>query len=356
MLLIPTLLCACNRHQQSGSSTIPLVHKIIADASSEGHALVSGYKPEKNGGIYIVGSQDRAQAIRDELLECDKFDNVDAHRTSDGLMDFSGETICTVFDLLNTPYKKFIDEGREIDLREMTVKDVLATMDTVCYIGSYDRTGMGNKPKSKIVVLASPYLTEFGHYDVDTLFNALGCTLPVVSPLKVMINEVFDGRSKDAMVGVIAPKESISEGGYTEFVQEKAQELALTGSECVVFPSDSSQASALLGFLDKYIAAGYTKQLNAIIIDDLDVDADMMRSEFAIMQAGVNGSVETYGNLLAEDFKILDFKTSVSTECFRILRTSNQFTHNISKPAAIDFQTITPDSTNIALTKFNIAQ
>jgi len=353
LLLSAAVLCSCAGKQQTGKTSIPFVREVISNTSSVEHRKVADYTPAKSGAIYIIGSEDYVSALRQELLECDRFDNVDASSKPDGLKDFSGETIGSVFDLLYTPYSQYSSDSQ---VREICIKDILSTMDTVCYVGAFDKTGVGTKPCAKLAVLASPYFSEYGHFDADTLFSALNCSMPVISPLNVMIDEALENTGKDAMIGVIAPSESIPIAGYTALVQEKAKDLGLESAECVVFPSDSSETNPLVSFLDKYIAAGYTHQLEAIIIDDLDIDASAFNDELEVMLSGVNAETGAYSNLLAKGFKILDIRSAVSTKCFRTLREMNLFTHNISKAKAADYQTLLNDENSVVLTQYSPVQ
>lgn len=346
------LLSACGGKARLGKPTIPYVRTLIKDASLPQHKLVSGYVPDRDGALYLLGSAGRCNPLRDKFLESDIYDNVDGSLKSDGLADFAGETICAVSDFANAPYRRFVEEGREEALREITVRGVLATMDTLCYVGEYDRSGMGRKPRAKVVVLASPYASEYGLYDVDSLFSALGCRLPVVSPLRVMLDRVFAGRNTDAMVGVISPKGDLASGSYTAFVQEISGRKGLHGSECVVFQSDTSKADPLIAFLDNYMAAGYTRPLDALLIDDYSLDAEAIALSFKMLTDPLGGQSLGYGNIFADDFRLLDARRAVVEECYRLLRGHNLFTHKIAQPKSLDFITSKSDSLDFIISQY----
>ncbi|MBQ1619234.1 MAG: hypothetical protein II095_06875 [Bacteroidales bacterium] len=346
------LLTACSGKVQIGKPTIPYVREIISDHSLPQHALASGYKPQGDAAIYLVGPSEQCIPLLKAFMQSDIYDNVDGRSSNDGLADFAGETICTVSDIANSPYAKFLAEGREDALREVTVRNVLATMDTLCRIGEHDQTGMGRKPASKVVVLPSPYASEFGLYDVDTLFNALGCGLHVVSPLRVMMDRVFSGRKGDAMVGVISTRDNVASGGYSSFVQEVSARHSLTGSDCVVFPSDTSGADPLVSFLNSYMAAGYTRPLDALLVDDYDIDPDAVAVSLSLLTDPSGDLSLTYGNLLARDFMLLDARRAAVEECYRILRSNNLFTHNIAQPKSLEFSTMAIDSVDFTISRY----
>jgi len=227
-------------------------------------------------------------------------------------------------------------------------------MDTVCHIGSFDVTGMGTKPQAKIAVMASSYVPNYGAYDADSLFSALNCSVPVIYPLYSMIDEALSGKGDGAVIGIISTEEKLSDVGYSAVVQERARLLGKKGVECVAFPSDTTLNDALIAFLDNYISAGYTFKLDALLIDDLALDASAMRDRLSFMRADLTGDNETYGNMLSKNFEIVDLRQTVASEIYRLMRERNLFTHQISRPEFSDFQAIESDSTTVTLSKYKL--
>ncbi len=354
-LLLPLIfLASCGRVQQAPAPPVRLVSDIISDSRLPEHGLVSGFNADDaEKSIYVVGAPDRCEYLRRELVSCDYFDNVDGRMVSDGLPDFAGEVVCTVLDYANAPYQQFLDGDREDRLREVAVRSVIAAMDTVCFISEYDQNGVASKPLPKLLVLESPFASGFGMYDVDSLFSALRCNLPVINPLRAMMDKVFDGRKSNAMVGVITGREYLSTGGYTSYLQEKARSRGLLSSDCVVLPASPDAGDPLIAFLEGYLAAGYSRPLDAILVDDFTVDVQKMRDALVRITDINNGESLSYGKLIAPGCVILDAALTVSSECYRYLRKRNLFTHDIAYPRSLAFRTVAMTDSTFVLTQYS---
>ena len=178
---------------------VQYVSEIISDSYSAEHKLVSEYNPQDaSKAIFVFGSRSRTQAVASVLMECDAYDNVDGSSNPDGLKDFAGETVCTVANFSN--FGEMVNDGRQEDLRELTTRNVLAAMDTLCFVSPYDRSGMGKKPLAKLIILGSACMTQYGQYDIDSLFNALNCHLPVITPMQLIVDEVVEtNKGKDIL-------------------------------------------------------------------------------------------------------------------------------------------------------------
>lgn len=347
-LLALALAVSCGRNKPEGRPVIALVREIITDTKMPEHGLVAGYDAmDSHKSIYVVGSPERCAPVLRSLLTCDDFDNADGRSVPDGLPDFAGEVVCTILDFANTPYGAFLDEGREEALKEITVRTVLAAMDTLCYINEYDKSGVATKPQAKVVVLASPYASAYGRFDVDSLFTALDCTLPVVCPLRVMLDDVLARSSSGAVVGVVTGKDALA--GYSSYMDEKGPE----GSDCVVLSADPSAADPLLAFLDSCLVAGKTRPFDAILVDDSTVDADAMRTTLRRITMETNEESLSYGKLIAPGCRILDVLSTVDSECNRLLRRGNIFKHDIAYPRSIEFKTVALSDGSFVLTQYD---
>lgn len=338
---------SCKKKAETGEPPIALVSYILDNSSLPSHRLVAGYAAQDpSKSIFLAGGPVLCEALRSRLLSADDYDNIDGRRSPDGLPDFAGETICTMIDFANVPYSSFVDSGRENALREITVRNVLTAMDTLCFINEYDRSGVASKPLPKVLVMASPYSAEYGRYDVDTLFRSLGCRLPVIYPFGTMLDKVFDSRQGSVMVGVLSGEESLSPEGYASLVASKASAAGRSDCSCIVFRSDASSQDPLLSFLDSCLVAGMVRPLDAIIVDDPSADHDAMRLTLGRITNRDNQESLSYGNLIAPGCMLQDITTAVSDECYRMLRKGNLFTHNIAFPRSLEFRTVTlPDST-----------
>ena len=339
------LAVSCKKKAETGEPPIVLVSAIIENTSMPAHKLVADYNPaDPSKSIFLVGSPELCESLRLRLMEVDDFDNIDGRRSSDGLPDFAGEVVCTIVDFANTPYSAF--DGREDALREISVRNLLAAMDTLCFINEYDKTGMASKPLPKAVVMTSPYATAWGKYDIDTLMTALGCRLPVVFPVESMLDKVFAAKKGSLAVGFITGEESLSPEGYATLLASKAAKEGREGCESIVFPSEIMAVDPLLAFLDSCLVTEKVRPLDAIIVDDPNADADALRMTLSRITNPDNSESLSYGKLIAPGCVLQEITEAVSDECYAILRKGNLFTHNIAFPRSLEFQTVAaPDST-----------
>ena len=222
---------------------VPYVSSIINDTSSAEHRLITGYDAkDRANAIFVFGSRSRTQAVAQVLTECDAYDNVDGSSNPDGLKDFAGETICTVANFSN--FGEMVNDGRFQDLRELTARNVLAAMDTLCYVSPYDRSGMGKKPLAKLIILGSACMTQYGQYDVDSLFNALNCHLPVITPMQLIADEAVEiNKGKKILsVGVLAGNAPVDL--YGPYIRSKAIREGIDSVLCVGFKVPEGEKAA----------------------------------------------------------------------------------------------------------------
>ena len=314
------------------------VTDIITDSYSAEHKLVSGYDPrDASKAIFVFGSRSRTQAVANVLMECDAYDNVDGSLNPDGLKDFAGETVCTVANFSN--FGEMVNDGRLEDLRELTARNVLAAMDTLCFVSPYDRSGMGKKPLAKLIILGSACMTQYGQYDIDSLFNALNCHLPVITPMQLIVDEAVEtNKGKDILtVGVLAGNAPVDL--YGPYIRAKAAKVGIDSVLCVGFKVPEGE-DPLLSFLDRYSELGISRPLDAILVDDLGVDLSVFNESLSRITSVMNAESLTYGNLISPDFKIIDSRSRICKAAYSILRRGNLFTHYISQPRQLDYMLI----------------
>ena len=317
---------------------VEFVSDIIQNNYSPEHRLVSGYKAEDaSKAIFVFGSRSRTQAVAKVLLECDAYDNVDGSANPDGLKDFAGETVCTVANFSN--FGEMVNDGRLEDLRELTARNVLAAMDTLCYVSPYDRSGMGKKPLAKLIILGSACMTQYGQYDIDSLFNALNCHLPVITPMQLIVDEAVEtNKGKDMIaVGVLAGNAPVDL--YGPYIRTKAAKAGIDSVLCVGFKVPEGE-DPLLSFLDRYSELGISRPLDAILVDDLGVDLSVFNESLSRITSVMNAESLTYGNLISSNFKSIDSRSRICRAAYSILRKGNLFTHYISQPRQLDYMLI----------------
>ena len=338
LLLLLLLPAACKREVAETRPTIPLVREILAERSGPRVALVRDRRPQPQSDITLIGGEFACDLLAEQLSNRDQRDNVDGRRISDGLPDFAGETFACVED--TAPYADYLKADQPEELRRQTVLRVLSALDTVVHISPYDLDGLAVKPSTKMIVLADPFLMEYGGFDVDTLFRSSGCEVPVVCPVESMIGRAFEqGGRWDLSVGILCDPQFDSTGIYERIFARKAAELGAKGAACVTYglsPGDS----VLHRFLQRYIAEGNTRPLDAILIDNLSVDPESLKTELAEIVSVMNEASMTLGRQIARNFFFLNTYDEVADRCYAFLRENNLFTHNIAKPQVSIFKPV----------------
>lgn len=330
LLALLTLPAACRRQVVETRPTIPLVREILADKNGPGMQLLRDLRPMPASDIAVIGSDFACDRLAEQFCFRDLQDNVDARFVADGLPDFAGETFECIGDSLD--YQSFVSSGQTEELRRQTVMRVLAALDTVVHISPYDLDGLASKASAKMVILADPFLTEYGGFDVDTLLSTAGCSVPVVRPVELMIDRAFEeGGRWDLSVGIICDPRLDGSGIYEKIFARKAAERGAKGATCVAFGM-ADRDSLLHRFLRRYRDAGNARPLDAILIDDLSVQPDSLKLELAEIVSVMNESSMTYGRLVSRNFVFLNTFDAVAERCYSFLRENNLFTHNIAQP------------------------
>ena len=169
IMVVILLASSCARRVESSYDTIRLVDEIVSDSLPALQKLArEACKP--SGSIYLVGEPLHCLALSEKMMNSDEFDNVDARMVSDGLPDFSGETIVSVLDFANSPYDSLAltDDGK-LALREIAVRHALAAIDSSAHC--------------KVLILCSPQLAERGGDDISDFYEKIGCDIPVIYSL-----------------------------------------------------------------------------------------------------------------------------------------------------------------------------
>lgn len=336
--LLPLWTAACQRQVVETRPTIPLVREILSEKTGPRADLLREREPDPAADIAIIGSELACDQLAEQFAFRDLQDNVNARMTPDGLPDFAGETFDCIVDA--DAYPEVLAAVGAEELRRRTVLRVLAALDTAVHISPYDLEGLASKPSSKIVVLADPFLAEFGGFDVDTLVRSTDCRIPVVSPIGMMIDRAFrQGGRSDLSVGILCSQQFDSTGIYERIFAREASSRGLRGVSCVVSAVERRD-SVLHTFLREYLAAGHTKPLDVILVDDLSVDLDPLKTELAEIVSVMNESSMTLGRLIPRNFFFLGAFEEVSSYCYQFLRDNNLFTHNIAKPQVSQYRPV----------------
>lgn len=316
---------------QSGPRpTIPLVKDIVA--RQEFTAAGS------QGGIYIIGESERVLSLRDKFLTADFRDNITGRLKRDSIPDFAGEVFCCVLDSANLPYGRFIIDNDNAGLREVAVYNAVAALDSISHLSPYDDSGRGRKTPAKMIIYASPELSNCGVFDVDTLARLSGSSMPVGSMLDAMCLRLFKTHKGDLSVGVITKSGNLGSGSYSTVIRQYAR---LNGRRsCNVTPfAVSADGDPLREFLDKYIDSGNTAPLDALLVDDENVDTPSMIRSLGNLRSIMSSDFLVYDKYLSPSFDILDGEMSAIQWCYHALRDNNLFSHRISLPSCENFYT-----------------
>lgn len=339
------VLASCAPKGVETRPTIQYVRDIIALKALPEHGIVASYDPASAARpICIIGSEAECAAYSALMEGCDLLDNVTGRARPDGLPDFSGEVLMSIADEIRGPFA-----GADPDsFRERTVRDVVAAADSVYYLSTFDKIGLGRRPGAKLVVLASPEMSAFGKFDADTLFEAFGKPSPVVSPLDLMLEKVLASAVGPVNVGILRDSSSVSEAALQEVFANSAAEqgsVLYTGTAC------ADSAGVLAAFLDSYVGAGYTKPLSALLVLDPAVDLGALRSELGRIRVPLSNEFLAYASVVTPDFSVLESRETAALESLRILRATNRFTHNIHYPKTSFLKTaFTADGSTVLMT------
>ena len=330
---------SCKVHTVAPRPSVPLVREIVADKENPSNRLVKGLLPSaKEGSVFLIGEPREVIALTGTFLCADRFDNADGRSAVDGLPDFSGECFSGILDEAGAPYAVSLAQDDGTLLREHCVREVIAALDTSCFLSPYDREGGMKKNPAKLVILASSYMAAYGQFDVDTLFRQLGCQVPVLSPLQCMLDEIFEEADGEINLGVLTDRENLSSGIYSSLFSHRCHEKGLKASACTVLsPRDSGDL--LAGFFDDYIASGVGGKLNWLIVDEHGMDVDSLYDRVNALLSVMNPESLQYRGSIAEGLKILVPDVCLIRRCYLEMRERGLFSFRIAHPRAEAFLT-----------------
>lgn len=335
------LLSSCGSDVSTfGQSTIQFVRSILGDSESPEYRILKSYDPaDSDGSIFVVGDSLSCYAAAKQLMKSDDRDNIDGLGESDGLPDFAGESISVVNDVANGLYDSLVLKGKGEVLREITVRTVLMSVDTLCYLSPFDLEGLGKKQKAKMIVLSSPAMAAYGLFDVDSLLMASSCSLPVISPVHTLAEEITE--DDNPTVGVITSGLRADAGIYPMLFGKAAASKGKDVS-CYAAPVDDPK-KALMSFLDGYIGAGNVNPIDVIVVDDRACSIERMKKELETILSVMNEEFLKYSDFISPGFRIVEPSSVLRRECYRTLRERNLFTHRIAHPVTESYLIVSRD-------------
>ena len=338
MILIAVLLAAVSCHDRSPvvRDTIPYVKQLAVDTVGT-FSLVKKYRTAgTKGTIALIGEPEECFLLSRAFLTADFVDNIDGKAVPDRLPDFSGETFEVILDDFNAPYIRFVSYRKEDEreatarrdsLREAAVRNAVMALDTVAYSNPYDRFSRLKKGSAKVFVLASSLLSEYGRFDVDTLFKMGGREAMILSPDEALVAAASRAGAKHVVAW--APAES------REAYLSAAKGIDLT----VISPSGGDVRMAFRDLLRQYRQQKPNTVLDAVLLDSFTVSLEDLMTEVDHIHRQITEEDMAFDRVLATRFRFLEPKACLTDACYRLLRNKNLFTHNIAYPSARYFQT-----------------
>ena len=357
LALVPLLALSCREFSSPTRPTIDYVLSLAADSTGGAFSLVAGHDPSsKDGAIAIFGEREESLLLSEMFLTADSRDNISGRHGSDLLPDFAGEVFTVILDEAEAPYSGFIERGETEKLRENAVRGAIFAIDTLCCVTPFNPEATAPKPTSKVIVLSSSLMGEYGLFDVDTLFHLAGTRIPVVSPVESMIGEALAAPGEDLCIGVWADSALVASMAYQNVFSRMAK--AAGKPESVLFPISSSGEGdireRLLSWLDCYSEICGGRKLDALLIDDYGVNTAALEAELADIRKEDSFQKLTYAKLLSDGFRFVDVMETLTGRCYDILRGDNLFTHNIFYPSLTLYQTVaSPDGSGDLLLRLS---
>ena len=337
-------VCSCGYRTDAGADALPVVQRILSDTSSFEHAALKAYdSSDKYGTIAVTGPLQDVSLFTERLMTCDIFENIDGKPVPDGLPDFAGEIFAPFYDVASPDYAEYFRAGTTADFREMNVHHAVAAVAHRCSASAWARDSSTEKLPSKMLVLASS-LSYAAAGDIEMLFSRAGSSLPVVSPVKALVDKALETNGNIAGTGIWADGDIIASGVYAAAFKDAAPDVENT-AEIYEVPDSLSVRERLFAWLDEYASTENRTPLSVLLIDSPAVS--LHASEISETLAYITGSDEpealVYRPLVSAECKVYDALTAVADACYRILRESNGFTHRIAYPQKTEYM-IVPSS------------
>ena len=331
--VILLLSVSCIMQEPSGRETIHYVKAIAADNSLPENRLLAGFsRLPSEGDIAIIGPAASCWQLGKSFNSCDMFENVRGMRRSDDLMDFAGETFALLCDAACAPYGPYIDANGGEALRESAVRMSLAALSSKCNVSVYDLEGNCEKKTAKMIVLADPWLLQYGKFDIDTLFTMTSCKVPVISPQGLMMDAVFSGEKKYFNIGVICDSSYVDKGIYRSIFDAKTKEYGIVGARFFESSVDRKAGNIIGSFLDSYMQAGRTEPLDAILVDDWNLDMAGLEKNLQDIRDFSREEFMLYGKMISPVFLLAGSSDLTMAACYEKLRELSLFTHRIAQP------------------------
>lgn len=334
-LISSFVLASCVQKQETGRQTIQYVRDVLSGEYPQTKALLESATSSYKDDIAIVGTDHSTIPLFEAFKSYDSRDNIDARYIADELPDFAGEEFAIITQ--EESFKPYLDRSDIQGLRRQGVERVLSAVDTLANISLYDLEGEANKASSKMIIISDPYLYHHAAFDVDTLFRATSCNIPVIYPIDVMLNSAFETAHEKLNVALLYDPKLADAQLYVDILRSKSAASDCELGSFIVFPTDGEDA-----FFERLVTsfqASYgDEKIDLVLVDDYNIDISELKRQLADIVSVMNESSLTYGQAFADDVQIVGVIDECAIHCYDLLRAKNLFTHNISLPQATMFR------------------
>ena len=331
VLALLLALVSCHERQAVVRDTIPYVKQLAVDTAGT-FSLVKTYRSAgTKGSIAVVGEPEAAARLASFLLSADEVDNIDGKPIPDRLPDFAGETFDILLDLYNAPYVRMAASSPD-SLREVTVRNAVIAVDTVAYSNALDPNSRLAKRRAKVFVLSNSLLSEYGKFDVDTLFKMGGREAIILTPVEAMLQEAAQAGCKS--VAVWAPAEARS-------AYENAAKVVAPGMDVTVVSTTGNGLlrPAFRDMLRIYRSLKPGTNLDAVLLDSFTADLEDLNAEKEHIHRQITEEDMAFDRILMPHFHFIEPNASLTGALYRLLRERNLFTHDIAYPTVRYYQT-----------------
>ena len=331
--VIATLLAlvSCHERQTVVRDTIPYVKQIAVDTAGT-FSLVESYRTAgTKGSIAVIGEPEAAARLATVLLEADEVDNIDGKARPDRLPDFAGETFDVLLDEYNAPYVRMAASSPD-SLREVAVRNAVIAVDTVAYANALDPHSRLSTTRAKVFVFANSLLSEYGKFDVDTLFKMAGREALILTPVEAMLTAATQAGCKS--VAVWAPAEARS-------AYENVARTLTPGMDVTVVSTTGNGVlrPAFRDMLRIYRQMKPNGTLDAVLLDSFTADVEELLSEQEHIHRQITEEDMAFDRIIGPRFRFIEPNASLTDALYRLLRERNLFTHDIAYPIVRYYQT-----------------
>ena len=330
--LVPlAAVLSCQENQTVVRDTIPYVKQIAVDTTGT-FSLVSSYRTAgTKGSIAVIGEPEAASRLASFLLSADNVDNIDGKAKPDRLPDFAGESFDIILDEYNAPYVRMAASSPD-SLREVAVRNAVIAVDTVAYSNALDPKSRLKASRAKVFVLANSLLSEYGKFDIDTLFKMAGREAVILTPVEAMLRAAADAGYKSVAVWAPAEARSAYENAARELVPQMDVTVVSTTGNGLLRP-------AFRDMLRIYRSLKPGSNLDAVLLDSFTADLEELGDEKEHIHRQITEEDMAFDRILMPRFRFIEPNATLTSALYRLLREKNLFTHDIAYPYVRYYQT-----------------